>query len=380
MLQFEFITTKKQFLDLAPAWETLSRETSSPYQFFQDWHWIHSWWENFSQRGNYQLKILVATLDNNVIMIWPWVVNHKYGLQLLEPMGGLFSCFDDALIIAASENQTVLQQAWKFIIQKAEVDAIELRSVHTHAAIAALMADVGGDPINITSAPVVDMQGFDSYESYLAGRTKKMRQNQRRSLNYLSKQGTVVGNGNDLEIPVDIAIETCLTFKTQWLAARGLSGKTLVTNEAEIFMKDICNHYRQHPTTANLCISTLKLNDKPISIGIGFRYNNYHYEYLGGFDYQLERHGPGRLRMEYGMRDCFEKGISGYNMLTPATSFKKIWTENNPIVEHFIIPTNVKGRLYRDLYMRTLRPRLKKAYNIMPPTFRTKLFPSKLWG
>jgi CelD/BcsL family acetyltransferase involved in cellulose biosynthesis len=379
MLQFEFITTKSQYLDLVSAWETLSRE-STPYQFFQDWYWIHSWWENFAASGNYQLKILVATLDNNVIMIWPWVVKQKYGLQILEPMGGLFSCFDDALIMAANENQSVLRQAWKFIVQKAEVDAIELRAVHKHAAIAPLMSEVGGDPINITSAPVVDIQAYDSFESYLAGRTKKMRQNQRRSIKYLSKQGTLKGNGNDEEFPVDLAIDTCLSFKTQWLTARGLSGKTLVTNEATVFMKDICNYYRQHPTTADLCISSLKLDDKPISIGIGFRYHNYHYEYLGGFDYQLERFGPGRLRMEYGMRDCFEKGIDAYNMLTPATSFKKIWTEDNPVVKQFIIPTTVKGRVYRDIYMRKLRPQLKRAYNIMPSTFRTKLFPNKLWG
>lgn len=380
MLRFEFISNQQDFLDLSTTWEKLGRESATPYQFFQDWYWVSSWWQKLSPLGNCQLKILVATVDNTVVMIWPWVVNHRYGLRILEPMGGLLSCFDDALIIDTPERQTILEEAWQFTLENASIDAIELRGVHEEANIAPLIRAVGGDPLDTTSAPVVSMQAYDDFDAYLASRPKKMRQNQRRSLKYLSQQGTLSGNGDDRTMSVDFAIDTCLSFKSQWLEARGLSGKTLVTEEARVFLKRVCDHYRQNPTDASVCISSLHLDDKPISIGVGFRYHRHHYEYLGGFDYLIERFGPGRLRMEYGMRDCFEKGISGYNMLTPATPFKKIWTENSPVVERYLVPISVKGKLYRNLYMRQLRPRLKRIYKALPSAFRTKLVKNRLWG
>ncbi len=378
-MQFEFITNQQQFEDLASAWGKLSSESAAPYQFFQEWYWVSSWWQTLAPLGNYELKILVATHDNTIVMIWPWVVNQHYGLQILEPMGGLLSCFDDALIIDAQENQGILGPAWNFILENADVDAIELRAVHARANIAPLISNVGGEPIKTTSAPFVDTQAHDSFEAYLASRTKKMRQNQRRSAKYLGEQGELSGNGDDHILSADFAIDTCLSFKSQWLTARGLSGKTMLTNEACVFLKQVCNHYKQHSENAGLCISSLLLDEKYISIGIGFRYHNNHYEYLGGFDYRLERFGPGRLRMEYGIRDCFEKGISGYNMLTPATSFKKIWTEESSVVQHYIIPITVRGKFYRNIYMRKLRPQLKRVYKALPPIIRTKVVPSILW-
>lgn len=380
MLRFEFINSQQQFLDLAPTWQRLSRESATPLQFFQEWHWISSWWQIMSPIGRYQLQVMVASLDNEVIMIWPWVVKHTYGLRILEPMGGLMSCLDDALIIDAAENKGILEAAWTYLIGRAEVDVIELRAVHERANIASLMTSIGGSPVKATVASVIDVQDYEDFDAYLASRSKKMRQNQRRSLRSLHQLGEVRGIGDDLQISVDCALDTCLVFKSQWLEARGLSGKTLLTDEALTFLKQIGNHYRQHNRAAGIGISTLYLDDKLISLGIGFRYQNYHFEYLAGFDYEYEHYGPGRLGMEYGVRDCFEKKFSGFDMLTPATPFKKLWTENTPKVAHYIIPVSLRGKVYRDLYVRRLRPRLKQVYKSLPSIVKTRMLPGRIWG
>lgn len=380
MLRFEFINSQQQFLDLAPTWQRLSRESATPLQFFQEWHWISSWWKIMSPIGNYQLKVLVASLDHDVVMIWPWVVKQTYGLRILEPMGGLMSCFDDALIMDTQENKGILESAWTYLVEQAEVDVIELRAVHEQANIASLMHSVGNTPVKSTVASVIDVQGYEDFDSYLASRSKKMRQNQRRSLRSLRQLGEVRASGDDREISVDLALDTCLEFKSQWLKARGLSGKTLVTDEALRFLKEIGNHYRQNSRDAGMGISTLYLDENLISLGIGFRYQNYHFEYLAGFDYEYEHFGPGRLGMEYGIRDCFEKKFSGFDMLTPATPFKKIWTENTPKVAHYIMPASLRGKLYRDLYVRRLRPRLKQVYKSLPSIVKSRMLPGRIWG
>lgn len=379
-MQFEFITTEQQLEGLATEWERLSKESTTPYQFFQDWYWVKSWWQILAPRGNYSLKIVVGSCASRVVMIWPWVINHHHGLQILEPMGGLMSCFDDALLTETQASGQILLGAWNFILEHADADAIELRAVHEQANIAELLDDVGGVPIYADRAPFIDLQTHDNFDTYLASRSKKMRQNQRRAAKYLGKQGEVNGSGDDQHMSADVAIDTSLSFKAQWLDARGLSGKTMLTDEARLFLKQVCRHYAQPSANTRLCISSLYLDDQPVSIGIGFRCNGCHYEYFGSFDYRLEQFGPGRLRMEYGMRDCFDNRMAAYSMLTPDTAFKQIWTEEAAVVRYYIIALSARGTLYRDVYMRKLRPRLKKIYHSLPSPVRTRFLPSRLWG
>ncbi|MFC3103229.1 GNAT family N-acetyltransferase [Salinisphaera aquimarina] len=295
-------------------------------------------------------------------------------------MGGLMSCFDDAVTVDSPENRQALLPAWEFLLAHAAVDAIELRAVHEQANIASLLDSVGGTPINADLAPFINMQTYPNFDAYLASRSKKMRQNQRRSAKYLGKEGELLGYGDDQQMSAETAIDISLDFKSRWLEARGLSGKTMLTNEARTFLKQVCRHYTRPSANACLSISSVYLDSKPVSVGIGFRHNGCHYEYLGSFDYRLEHFGPGRLRMEYGMRDCFKRGIATYSMLTPDTAFKKVWTEDAAVIRHYIVARSARGKLYRDIYMRKLRPRLKKMYHSLPPSLRTRIRSGHLWG
>ncbi len=57
-------------------------------------------------------------------------------------------------------------------------------------------------------------------------------------------------------------------------------------------------------------------------------------------------------------------------MLTPETSFKRIWTETKPQVAQFLLASTLPGKAYRDVYLKRLRPRLKQLYNDLPPSIR----------
>ena len=379
MAQFELITTQERFDALESGWESLHRQSAGPLQLFQDWTWISHWWRHVASHGANTLAIVVARRDDVPVLIWPWVICRRATLRILQPTGGLLSCFDDAVVSRDVDALTLLEEAWAFTLSAVDCDAVELRAVHVEANIAPLMR-VAGKPIGTTSAPAIDLTAIPDFDSYLASRSKKMRQNQRRSHKFLGERGAVSACGDDRQLAVETAIDQCLEFKADWLNARGLSGKTLVSDEARLFLKRVASIYRQRQTGPQLCVSSLTLDARPVSIGIGFRFGGCHFEYLGGFDYQLEQIGPGRLRMEAGIRSCFSQGITSYNMLTPQTAFKRIWTHESPAVSHYIVATSLKGRLYRDVFMRRLRPFIKRRYNSLPASLRGRLGSLRLWG
>jgi CelD/BcsL family acetyltransferase involved in cellulose biosynthesis len=378
--QFELVTAEERFDALAGEWSALFRQSGGALQFFQDWTWVSEWWRQVASAGRASLAIVVARQEGNAVLIWPWVVGRRAGMRLLQPTGGLLSCFDDALVAKHVDRQAMLEQAWAYLLRSVRCDAVELRAVHTGANIAALLHVNGGEPIDTTQAPAIELGDHANFDAYLASRSKKMRQNQRRSHKALGALGEVRGDGDDRKMPVELAIDRCLEFKMEWLSARGLSGKTVVTEEARRFLKRVARTYRESRDGPALCVSSVWLDDRPVSIGIGFRYDNCHFEYLGGFDYRLEQIGPGRVRMEEGIRACFAQGVRSYNMLTPQTAFKRIWTPGGPTVSHYIVATSVRGRIYRDLFVRRLRPRLKRAYNALPPRLRQRLTGFRIWG
>lgn len=365
-MEFQIIDNVEGLYDLSEQWLDLSREAGGPYQLFQDWFWITRWWEHLADQKQYRLHILIGSKNGEIHIIWPWVIRKSPIMNVLEPPGGLMSCFDDALMRDRSSSSQSLEDAWRYLQNSGKFDAIEFRSVHDSAQIKTLVNRAGQQPVSLTSAPEIDLRRYSDFDDYLSSRSRKMRQNQRRSIKHLGREGDLLLVGEDTEISVEEAIEKALHFKKAWLAARNLSGKTLETEAGEAFLKAVARDYSSPGSPIKAVVSSAYLDGKLIAVGLGFRYGNSHFEYLGAFDYKWERHGPGRAQMEYAIRDCFSKGISQFNLLTPSTAFKKVWTETAPEVGQYLIPITLKGQLYKTVYLKQLRPQLKKIYQNLP--------------
>ncbi len=299
-MQLKVVDNPREWLELADEWQALFQRCATSTQLFLDWHWVNGWWQHCGSKGTAELRCIVATQDGRCVLIWPWLLSRRIGLRVLEPMGGLLSCYDDALV-DHDDEQALLRLAWDHLRRQTPHDLIELRGVHSQAKLWQLMQQVAGEPISVTSAPYIDIGQHSDYAAYIASRPKKMRQNQRRSAKYLSQQGEVSGDGDDAEMSIDEAIDHCLRFKRQWLAANGLPGKEIMAPPAERFLRDVSRRYQGSTTGPRLCISSLYLDRKVISVGLGFRLHERHCEYLAGFDHDLEHYGPGRLRMANGI-------------------------------------------------------------------------------
>lgn len=365
-IQFNSLTTLAQLENIEAEWLSLSDTSGNAQQLFQDFVWNSCWWKHFCVQDNYELRVLTGTSNNELILVWPFVINTHWGLRILEPTGGLLSCYDDALVSSSCDLDRVLNQAWHYLQRHDQLDAIVLRAVHDQAKIADFLKRYGGEPISATTARYIDCDASTNFDVYLQTRSRKMRQNQRRSWKYLAEQGEIKSCADDKVISPEQAIQQAVAFKQQWLNARGLHGKTLTSSEGSAFLIEVCETFQRVGKSRSLCIATLYLDERPIAIGVGFRFHGRHYEYLGSFDYSLSQFGPGRLQMELTIRDCFDKSISAYDLLTPDTSYKKAWADDKAIVRQYIVPMTVKGRLYRDVYIKWLRPKLRAYYNALP--------------
>ena len=63
-------------------------------------------------------------------------------------------------------------------------------------------------------------------------------------------------------------------------------------------------------------------------------------------------------------------------MMLPDDPYKVHWTDKAVTVDHFVTSTNLWGTFYCTLYLRTLRPFLKRLYRKMSPAARRRLLGS----
>ena len=359
----DVLSEAAQLADIEAEWRALE-EHASPFQLFQCFDWVESWWRHVGSAGPHTLHVLAARRDGRLVGLWPGVVTRKGPLRILASAGGLLTCYDDALVDAA--HPEVVSELYA-AMRSARVDLLMLPAVHECSVFAKL--DLGQSTAQ-TTAPFVDCRFAGGFDAYLGSRPKKMRKNQRRSWRMLEKEGAIECRVHDRELSPREAVARALELKKAWVEARGLPAKTLMSNEGQRFLVDVCERFAAEGSRVELCLGTLRLDGEPISIGIGMRLGSRHYEYVGAFDPRYDAHGCGRARMEHTIRDCFDRGLAAYDMLTPSTVFKTIWTDEAPIVREYLLARSFRGRCYRDLYLARVRPGLKRAFNAMPRGLR----------
>lgn len=363
-LDFEFVTTHAEFTSLGPEWIRLAREHATDLQLFQGFVWNHTWWEHFGDQKTLDLRILIARKGGELVLVWPLMRRRRGPVHVLEQIGGLLSPYEDVLVCGGPDRDFWVREAWQRIVARRDIDALRLRGVHESSVLANTIAEFAGPPISETNAPFIDCAAVPDFQTYLAQRAKKVRNELRRSRRMLEAIGSVQSVELDAtHESVTSSVEQMFEFKRAWLKARGLSGKTVMTDRGRAFVTDVCTRLTDADAHGRSCVSTLSVDGRNVAIGVGIEFKGRHYEYLDAFDFEVERCGPGRVRLAEGIRSCIERDLARYDLLTPATWFKTIWTGEIPVVRQYAYAKSVRGRMFRDLYLRAARPLMKRGYN-----------------
>jgi CelD/BcsL family acetyltransferase involved in cellulose biosynthesis len=71
--------------------------------------------------------------------------------------------------------------------------------------------------------------------------------------------------------------------------------------------------------------SQLRLDDRPISWELGFRYRDKAYSYMPVYLEHYRKYSPGKIHLSYLFEDCIKNGIGIFDFMRGAESYKKEW-------------------------------------------------------
>ncbi len=113
------------------------------------------------------------------------------------------------------------------------------------------------------------------------------------------------------------------------------------------------------------CISVLRAGDRVVAVELGFIHKGSYAAYIGGFDWELRDHSPGKVQMEMTVCWLIENGITAYDLLANPTAYKKSWSNAAIRLACYATPLNWKGWLYLNGWLQLL-PAIKTAYTALP--------------
>ncbi len=366
-ITWSVVNDEASLASLREPWLRLASEHAHDLQLFQTYTWVSEWWQHFAGEGRWRLHVVVGHRGGELVVVWPLARRRVGPVRLLEVAGGLLSCFDDALV-RADVNDVALASVFDYLAKTRSADALRLRGVHERSQLDRLLA-ARSPAVAATTSPFVDCERGLSFDAHWAKRSKRFRSEQRRSWRMLEDEGRVTVAANDAAISGAEAPRLALEYKRRWLAENGLSGKTIASARGEAFLASV-GPALVASGEASPATSTVRIDERVIAIGISYRFGRRRYEYLGGFDYDLERCGAGRVQLETSLRASFEQGLAAHDFMTPSTAFKARIADEEARVSQYVLPLTMRGTAYRSVYVKHARPFLKRMHQRLGPLVR----------
>lgn len=138
---------------------------------------------------------------------------------------------------------------------------------------------------------------------------------------------------------------------------------------ASIFEAERIRSYYRRITTnmvgQSLHFSALLLNGEAISYHLGFQFEGRFYYYKPTYDIAYREYSPGKVHIDFLVRDCINKGHSAFDFLKGDEPYKFSWTDRtDEIISVFISSAG------NSLQMRWLLNGKKRSYEYIGGVFR----------
>ena len=247
------------------------------------------------------------------------------------------------------------------------IDGLVLRNVRADARIGEVL-DLAPTQLGAArEAALADLTAYETSDDYFATFSKRSRQNRRKKRNALAKKGELSFESVEAGPRAEELCVLALAWKLEWLADRGLSSRAFMDARALETVKAVCKRQSEHNP---LRLFVQSIDGKPVAIELGFVGSEGNAAFMGTYDPAYEALSPGKVQMESTIMHGFEEGWSAYDMLAPMSAYKESWSNRTVGVADYMIPTSLVGRLYRDVYQRSLRPAAKALWHAMPAKLR----------
>ena len=336
-IRFTTVTDTAGFQRLEPAWRALMAQLG-PAQFFLGFDWCWHAWEQLIAPTGRGLRILVGTVGDGVVLIWPLMLGGPY----LRFLGTERSHHCDILVAPGPRRAAWIGAALR-AARGLGGAALLLRNLRPDSHFAQFLA-AQRPPGRIVAARhtrCVRLDRFASWDAYWASRPHKLISDQRRQWRRLTERAPA-----RFEFVYDwpamrAAIDWMLARKVAWLHTRGEGDDLFATAPYQAVIVAAAQALLAQGAT---CVARLRAGDATIAATLAFRQGDTLLVLVMAHDPAWHRFSPSRLLYELTLQWCFRHGIGVFDLLTGEEEYKALWATDEATLLHCCLPLTLQGR------------------------------------
>lgn len=285
-------------------------------------------------------------------------IKNLWGVRIAEMSGEPIIQYNDLYSGDEGEFKKFQDQIVPQLKQN-KIDLVYFHNVRSGSNLYRQIENIG-EIIATKKAPFIDLTQFNSLNDYLKSLSANNRKSKRRALKKLKAQFSV-----EFETVIDGQIDAALfdqviQLKKNQLDKMGLTSRLFESPTEIKRLKAII----LKPNKEFQCVfSLLKCDDKIAAAEIGYLYHDIYYSFLGAMDERYKSYSPGSCQLVKTIEWAVANKVKIFDFLAPEDAYKFSWADDGYVeVYDFILPLSFKGQIVGNIYLKMLRPWLKKAY------------------
>ena len=302
--------------------------------------------------------------------VWPLQLRQSRGHALLVDLGDPVNQYGGAVIAAGADHAATVARLLASATAIANADGLLLRKVHVDSALATALATTGLKAGEGEAAPFITLKGHSSFEAFYKTLSSRTRRNVRQRRDKFEAAGKIEHHVCWGASEVIEALRRAMQLKQEWLDDNGLTSTAF---SDPLFQPMIEALARGAAAGVELIAMVLSIDGQAASIHWGFVSNRRYYLFMTARNQAFDQHAPGKLHIDYALKDCFALGLEVYDLLAPAAPYKLDWTKRVDQIQDYALPFTWRGRLVLDGWQRRLRPAAKRAFLRLPKVLRQGL-------
>jgi CelD/BcsL family acetyltransferase involved in cellulose biosynthesis len=335
---------------------------------FQTPELLSAWARHFARRRRSELATIVVRHEDRAVLIWPLLLRRRGFVRIAAGAGAPIGQYDEILLDPDYDGDAVLAAALATLADTARPDLISLERVRADSALRAALN--GTPPLSwAEGAPYTDLSG--GMEGVWSTRKPRVVRQQKKRVRHFRQKGAV-----DFAVAADAAqaeawLAEALALKREWLRATGRVSRAFMRPETGACLAELARALPTAEDAPRMVVSRLALNGRTAAIEAGFRHRGVYHLYLGAFEPELAKLGPGNVLTQHVLEWCVANGVQRYDMLAPRSRNKREWQTNEVAIVDFALPLTLRGRLYAALALKRLAPAMRDLFYALPPRVRS---------
>lgn len=358
------VTSLQDLERLGSAWRALEEKSAVHPTVFQSFDWVWHWCKIFAGAGSrVKLSVITGYRGDELVFIAPWQKAYRRGINRLVWLTYPTAQYGDVLCKLGEDVSVWLNASFELLKRAGDYDILHLRHVRRHSVLFPFAQTSMQDGRLYEQAPWMDYTAFENaaaFDNRLSRTQKKHRKNVRA---HMARLGEVKFEHIEPGPRIEAALDTALSEKRVWLAENGFLSFVITDPRHDALMKTLA---QRETGDIAVDVTQLSVNDTPLSWEIALRYGKAHYCYIISRSSKITDKSPGRMHFDMNQRRTMEQGFTSFDLLLPSDPHKESWSNAAEPVNDYYYPLSMWGRIYGELYIRRLRPVLRRFYNRVP--------------